>query len=215
MRAAAAPPSSPGMTVGRMESYHPPFDTDSSAIDQGFGHLFPALLDNSSKGRPGNIHPACRFLLTKTFEIGESHRFQFIDSDHHQINRPNSHRLRNEAHTGRFKADPAGFNGTRHSISSPNISSFEHTLIINVYPMSADVKCFLYLCFQTDVHDMTERTFSSPVTPTRTATKPPWRLSGNPNSCRRLELSRHPFRSIQGWLLKYAIVSGRINMRNA
>ena len=73
----------------------------------------------------------CDYAIT-TFKIGKPHGFQLIYGQHHQISRPNGHGLRHEAHSGWIKANPTGFNGTRHSITSPDEISFKHMLITNI-----------------------------------------------------------------------------------
>jgi hypothetical protein len=48
--------------------------------------------------------------------------------------------LRDEVNTGGIESDPAGFNGTRHSVQSPGSNIFEHMLIINLIRFTAAVK---------------------------------------------------------------------------
>jgi hypothetical protein len=97
-----------------MELDDPAFDADCPRIDQGCGDFRSCLPDDSTEGRPGNIHPAGCFLLAETLQIRKAYRLQLIHGQNRQIFRLCGHRLGHEAHSGRIKADPTGFNGTGH-----------------------------------------------------------------------------------------------------
>jgi hypothetical protein len=125
-----------------MELHNTALEADCLCIDQGCGHFRPRLPYDSSEGRPGNIHPAGRFLLAQALHIRKADRLQLIYGQYRQIRRLYGQCLRHEAHTGWIKADPTGFNGTGHSTAPSFNRSYKHMLIINLVPRGIIVKAF-------------------------------------------------------------------------